>query len=151
FPGPVVFRDIVCAMPRAVAVLGAAVLAVLVGGSAQGQAPNPPSGPTPLPITSLVDQAVGMFPQLAGDVVEAQGRTVTISIGRKAGAQVGLALEVFREGREIRHPKTGAVLGRAEEPQGRAVVTQAFDGYSIATVETDAIKAGDRVRTTVTR
>ena len=138
-------------MPRAVAVLGAAVLAVLL--VTAGHTQSPPSTPsTSLSITSLVDQALALFPQLDGDVVEAQGRTVTVSLGRKSGVQAGLALEVIREGREIRHPKTGAVLGRAEESLGRAVVTQVFDSYSVATADrADAIKAGDRVRTPVAR
>jgi hypothetical protein len=139
-------------MPRAVAVLGAAVLAVLVVSAGHTQTPAPSTAPPSVSITSLVDQTVALFPRLDGDVVEAQGQTLTVSLGRKSGAQVGLALEAIREGREIRHPKTGAVLGRAEDMLGRAVITQVFDGYSVATAErADVIKAGDRVRTSGTR
>src|SRR5437870_789899 len=103
-------------MPRAVAVLGIALAAVFVATTGSTQTPGPTSGAPSLSITSLVDQAVALFPQLDGEVVEAQGQTLTISIGRKASAQPGQALEVVREGREIRHPKTGVMLGRAEEP-----------------------------------
>src|SRR5438552_7063649 len=139
-------------MPRAAAVVGIALVAVLVAPPGYTQTPAPTGGAPSLSITSLVDQTVALFPQLDGEVVEAQGPTVTISIGRKAGAQPGLVLEVVREGREIRHPKTGALLGRAEEPVGRVVVAQVFDGYSLATPERGAsIKPGDRVRTTATR
>jgi hypothetical protein len=141
-------------MPRAAAVVVLALVAVLVAtaGYTQTQTPAPTAGAPSLSITSLVDQTVALFPQLDGEVVEAQGPTLTISIGRKAGAQPGLVLEAVREGREIRHPKTGALLGRAEELVGRAVVAQVFDGYSLATPERGAsIKPGDRVRTAATR
>jgi hypothetical protein len=138
-------------MPCAVAVFAGAALTLLVATTGSPQTPvAPPSGPAApaLSITTLVDQTLAVFPQATGDVVEVQGQTVTLSLGRSGGTQPGLALEVFREGREIRHPKTGALLGRAEEPLGRAVVTQVFDGYSLATAErAAAIKPGDRVRT----
>ena len=138
-------------MPRAVVVFGVAVLTILVIATGSAQTPPPP-GPSALSITALVDQTLALFPQIDGDVVEAQGRTVTVSIGRKTGAQAGLVLEVFREGREVKHPKTGAVLGKAEEALGRATITQVFDGYSVATADgTAAIKPGDRVRTAVAR
>ena len=139
-------------MSRAVAVLGAALLTVLVATAGSTQTQSAGTGTSSISITSLVDQAVALFPQLDGEVVEVQGQTLTVSIGRKTGAQPGLALEAVREGREIRHPKTGAILGRAEEPIGRVVVTQVFDGYSLATADRGAsIKPGDRVRTGATR
>ena len=146
-------------MPRAVAVVGVAALSLLPAPASYSQAPSPaapsPAAPSPAPavsIAALVDQAIALFPQAAGDVVEVQGESLTLSIGRSAGAQPGLALEAFREGREIKHPKTGAVLGRTEEPLGRAVVTQVFDGYSLATADRGVvIKPGDRVRTTGNR
>ena len=138
-------------MPRAAAVVGVAALTVLLATAGFTQPANQPAGPA-LSITTLIDQTVALFPQATGDVVEVQGQTVTLSIGRAGGAQPGLSLEVFREGREIKHPRTGAVLGRAEEALGRAVVTQVFDGYSVATAEqAGVIKPGDRVRTNATR
>jgi hypothetical protein len=132
-------------MPRVVAVVG--FLVVLA--SATGSAQSPPSAP--LSITALVDQAVALFPKVEGDVVEVQEQKLTLSVGRKAGVQPGLVLETFREGREIRHPRTGAVLGKTEEAVGHAVLTQVFDGYSVATAEGGQAKAGDRVRTSANR
>ena len=128
-------------------------MSVLLAATAHPQTPSPPPAAASVSLTALVDQTVALFPQVAGEVVEVQGQSVTLSLGRKEGAQPGIALEVFREGREIKHPKTGAVLGRAEEALGRAVVAQVFDGYSIATAErpVKAIKSGDRVRTTAGR
>src|ERR1051326_4591834 len=140
-------------MPRAAVVAAIALVAVLVATVGQTQTQPSSSGGAPsVSITSLIDQTVALFPQIEGDVAEAQDQTLTISVGRKAGAQPGLVLEALREGREIRHPKTGAVLGKSEEPLGRVVITQVFDGYSLATADRGAsIKAGDRVRTATTR
>jgi hypothetical protein len=132
-------------MPRAVAV-AVLLLILTTAGHTQTLAPS-----SPLSITALVDQTVALFPKLEGDVVEAKERTLTLSIGRATGVHPGLALEVFREGRELRHPRTGAVLGKTEETLGRAIVTQVFDGYSLATVEGAPVKAGDRVRTSANR
>jgi hypothetical protein len=138
-------------MPRAVTVVAVAALTALLATTARSQTPSQ-TGAAALSITALVDQTVAVFPQLAGDVVEADGATLTLSIGRSRGTLPGLTLEVFREGREIKHPKTGAVLGRAEEPLGRAVVTEVFEGYSRATAErAGAVTPGDRVRTTAGR
>src|SRR5262249_51131069 len=52
-----------------------------------------------------------------------------------------------REGREILHPRTGQVLGRAEQSLGRAVVTQVSDRFSVANHEGEPAQPGDRVRT----
>jgi hypothetical protein len=107
------------------------------------QAPAPP----PVSLSALIDQTLAAFPVLQADVVEIQDRTLTISAGRQAGVVSGLAVEVYREGREIRHPRTGQVLGRAEQPLGRAVVTHVFDGYSLAAFDGTDVSVGARVRT----
>jgi hypothetical protein len=67
------------------------------------------------PITALVDQIVDRFPKIAGEVLEVQGAVLTLDAGQKDGVHPGLELEVYREGREIKHPRTGEVLGRAED------------------------------------
>lgn len=130
-----------------------AVILVLVALLSDAAAQTAPStaGPVsvpPLSLSALIDQAIALFPKVDADVVEVQDRTLTLSVGRAAGVAAGLGLEVYREGREIKHPRTGAVLGRAEETIGRAVVAQVFDGYSTATYHgTVAVTAGDHART----
>ena len=59
----------------------------------------------------------------------------------------GIELSVYREGRELRHPRTGALLGRTEQAVGRVLVEQVFEGYSTGKITqgTD-VKAGDRAR-----
>ncbi|MBI2217176.1 MAG: hypothetical protein HYU51_07760 [Candidatus Rokubacteria bacterium] len=77
------------------------------------------------------------------------GYCVTLSAGRRQGLQPRIEVELYREGRELKHPRTGAVLGRAETALGRASVTEVFEGYSVATVKPGAeVRAGDLVRLT---
>lgn len=98
-------------------------------------------------MTVLADQLVDLFPKVEGDVLEVQGNTVTLGAGRKDGLRPGLELALFREGREIKHPKTGQVLGKAEENLGRVTVTAVQEQFSQGTATSGAeIKPGDRFR-----
>jgi hypothetical protein len=119
-----------------------AALLLLLGsaGSADGQNEPRPFGP-------LVAQIRAMFPKLEGDVLETQDQRLTLSVGSRDGLQPGVQLELFREGRELRHPKTGAPLGRTEQALGRAAVTQVFEAYALArTHEGVDVRPGDRAR-----
>lgn len=102
------------------------------------------------PATSLgvvVEQVLGLFPKVDGDVVEVDGSAVTLSLGRKDGLVAGIELDVYREGRELRHPRTGALLGRTEQAVGRLRIEQVLESYATARVTqgTD-VRAGDRAR-----
>src|SRR5947209_6882580 len=130
-----------------VSVLLGIIAAANIG--AQTSAPSVPStgGPPPVSIGALVDQTVALFPRVDAEVVEVRGRTVTLSVGRDSGIQPGVVLDVVREGREIRHPRTGQVLGNAEQSLGRAVITQVSDRFSIANYDGEPAQPGDRIRT----
>jgi hypothetical protein len=98
-------------------------------------------------MTVLADQLVDLFPKIEGDVLEVQDGTLTLSVGRKDGARPGLDLAIFREGREIKHPKTGQVLGRSEMAVGRVIITEVEEQFSRGTaVATVPVAAGDRFR-----
>jgi hypothetical protein len=102
---------------------------------------------TPSSLGVLVDQVLGLFPKLDGDVVEVTGGTVTLSLGRKDGLVAGIELSVYREGRELRHPRTGALLGRTEQAVGRVLVEQVFEAYATGRVTQGSdVRAGDRAR-----
>ena len=116
---------------------------------AQPQERTPAKGTPPVaaPLTVLVDDLVGLFPKVHGEVVEVRDTTLTLDVGKKDGTRQGLEVELFREGREIRHPKTGAMLGRAEEPLGRTRITGVQEAFSLAPVPQGSdVKAGDRFR-----
>ena len=127
------------------------LLAVFAAGSAAAQspaAPAPPPGPvTSAPMTALVEQLLDLFPRFEGEVLEVRPGALTLGTGSKAGARVGLEVELFREGREIKHPRTGEMLGRAEDALGLARITQAQESLAVATPPSGAeIKPGDRFR-----
>jgi hypothetical protein len=102
---------------------------------------------SPSSLGVIVDQILGLFPKVDGDVVEVTDSTVTLSLGRKDGLVAGIELSVYREGRELRHPRTGALLGRTEQAVGRVLIEQVFEAYATGKVTqgTD-VRAGDRAR-----
>ena len=124
---PRVLSTVVASTVVALAVLaGVGVLRT----QAQPSSANEPSAP----LLAIVDQVAALFPRVSGHVIERQGSTVTLSIGRRDGIQPGLELQLFREGRELRHPKTGEILGRVEQPVGRVRVEEVFEAYSTGSV-----------------
>ena len=138
-----IFRGVREALP-----LLALVLVVAGGASAQTKTQQPPAGPTTsAPMVALVDQLLDLFPTVQGEVLEVRDGGLTLGAGAKAGARPGLEVELYREGREIRHPKTGQVLGRAEDSLGLARITEAQEGFAVATAPAGVeVKPGDRFR-----
>ncbi|MGH7354975.1 MAG: FG-GAP repeat domain-containing protein, partial [Candidatus Rokuibacteriota bacterium] len=68
-------------------------------------------------------------------------------LGRRDGVLTGVELAVYREGRELKHPRTGEVLGCTEQALGRMVVRQVFEAYSTCElVEGSDVKPGDEAR-----
>src|SRR5437899_5471746 len=124
-------------------------ISAVVSIGAQTSAPGAPSAPAapPVSIGALIDHAVALFPRVDAEVLEVQGRNVTLSVGRANGVQPGLILEVVREGREVRHPRTGQVLGKVEQSLGRGVIEQVSDRFSVAAYAGEPAQPGDRVRT----
>ena len=118
-----------------VVVLTAVVLATLAAATAlwaqtPARAPTAPSAS----LVAIADQVAALFPRVSGEVIEVQGPTVTLGIGKRDGVQPGLELALFRQGRELRHPKTGELLGRTETQVGRLRVEQVFEAYSTGSV-----------------
>ncbi|MBI4590130.1 MAG: hypothetical protein HY725_14955 [Candidatus Rokubacteria bacterium] len=107
--------------------LGVGLLALAAGSLAGAQTTRPP-------FAALVDQVRALFPKVEGEVIEVRGGELTLSLGRRDGLQAGIELSLFREGRELRHPKSGELLGRVEQPLGRVSVSQVFEAYSVATL-----------------
>ena len=133
---------------RSHATLLLTLLTALLAGSAAAQSQAPPPGPvSSAPVTALVEQLMDLFPKFEGEVLEVQGDGLTLSAGVRAGARPGLEVELFRQGREIKHPRTGEVLGRAEEGLGTTRIASVQEGFSVAVPPTAArIQPGDRFR-----
>jgi hypothetical protein len=124
--------------PRVARAVGCLVLMAAAAAEAQTAAPT---------LGVLVNQVVSLFPRVDGDVLEVQGETVTLSIGKRDGLVPGVELSLYREGRELRHPKTGELLGRTEQAVGRLLIQQVFEAYSTGTAAPGSdVKPGDRAR-----
>jgi len=73
-------------------------------------------------ITQMSDKIVKNFP-LEGYVVSREGDEVTIDLGKLAGVKADMEFMVFKEGRVIKHPKTGEVLDVEKIETGRLKIT----------------------------
>jgi len=129
----------------------AVVLAILLGTASLPLAQTPARQQAPAAssaqLQAIVNQVVALFPRVSGEVVEVQGTNVTLSVGKRDGVVPGLELSLFREGRELRHPKTGELLGKTEKAVGRVRVVEVAEAYSIGTVSKGAdVAAGDVAR-----
>ncbi len=81
-----------------------------------------------------------------GYVVERSDSTVILDLG-KGKVFAGEKLEVFKEGKEIVHPVTGEVLGKAENKLGKVEVVDVKEKFSIAKVlEDKGIDRGAKVK-----
>jgi hypothetical protein len=126
----------------------AVLLLALAAVPASAQAP-PAGGPAPTPITTLVGQVTALFPKVEGDVLKVEGGQVTLSVGQRDGVVAGVELVVVHEGEELKHPKTGEVLGKKEDVVGRVSVEQVAEAYSVARITSSkgaGIAPGDRAR-----
>jgi hypothetical protein len=103
--------------------------------------------------TSIDELAVAIstyFPKVQGEIKAVTGDHLTLSLATKDGIKPGMTLTVWRDGKEILHPVTGAVIGRAEDEVGSIEVTSVGDGSSTAVVKKKVSEArpGDKVRIT---
>ena len=126
------------------------LVAVSAAGTSGAQTTTPaPGAQTTAPPTFgvLVDQVQALFPKVDGEVIEVQNRAVTLSLGSKDGLVAGVELALYRQGRELRHPKTGELLGRTEQSLGRVSIEQVFEAYSTGTASRGSeVQPGDRAR-----
>jgi hypothetical protein len=101
-------------------------------------------------IDGLASAIAAYFPRVQGEVKAVQGDRITIALGKKAGLAPGMALTLWREGKDILHPVTKAVIGRTEEEVGTVEVTAVGDGASTAVIKKKLKdpKPGDKARIT---
>jgi len=122
-------------------VRGATVLLLVLAVAGASAQTSPPT------LGVLVNQVLALFPKVDGEILEVQESTLTLGLGQRDGLVAGVELTAYREGRELRHPKTGEILGRTEQVLGRVAVREVQEAYSTgALVEGADIRAGDKVR-----
>ncbi|MGC8926105.1 MAG: FG-GAP-like repeat-containing protein [Calditerrivibrio sp.] len=87
------------------------------------------------------------FTSSSGIVVAVDKENVTIDIGETSGAFVGKIYKVYRDGAEIKHPITGAILGKKRSYVATIKIIDIFDKMSIGSVidKKDEIHVSDSV------
>jgi hypothetical protein len=101
-------------------------------------------------IDQLAAEIVSYFPKIQGEVKAVKGDRLTVALGTKDGLMPGVELTLWRDGKEIVHPVTGAVIGRAEDKVGSAEVLSLSETSSTAVVSDKVLdpKPGDKARIT---
>lgn len=103
-------------------------------------------------VIDMAQKIIKDFP-LEGYVVQREQKTVLIDLGQTAGVKKGMQFVVFKEGRVIKHPKTGEVLDVETIEVGHVEITEVSKKTARAVIlkETmpDAIAYGLMIRSAV--
>lgn len=102
-------------------------------------------------IVQMSDKIIKNFP-LEGYVVSRTGKAVTIDLGKLAGVRSDMEFMVFKEGKIIKHPKTGEVLDVEKIQTGTIKITQINERIATGEVsieeEGNTIAVGQMVKST---
>ncbi len=125
------------------------LLALLVSGSATA-AEKPLGVEEFTSLDAVANEILYYFPKVQGEVKTVQGGLLTIGLGSKNGLVAGVTLTLWRDGKEIHHPVTGAVIGRTEDEVGSAEVTGVTEAACTAVILKKMMdpKPGDKARIT---
>lgn len=103
-------------------------------------------------VVQMADKIIRDFP-LEGYIVQREGDKVLIDLGKRTGVKKGMKFVVYREGRIIKHPKTGEVLDIERIETGtieiKDVKTKTSDGSILNESEPNAILNGQLVKSNV--
>jgi hypothetical protein len=92
-------------------------------------------------------QITPVAPPKTGYVVKIEGPTAWLDLTAADGAAVGRPFTVFAEGEELKHPVTGASLGKTEAKLGEGTIKEVAEKFSVGDLKEAApIKPGARVR-----
>ena len=81
---------------------------------------------------------------VSGVVADVSGNTLILTVGKKAGVNVGDKLEISRQVRVVKDPTTGKVIKAVTDKIGEATVTEVDDDSATATFNgAGAAKVGD--------
>ena len=102
-------------------------------------------------IVQMSEKIIKNFP-LEGYVVSRSGGAVTIDLGKLAGVKAEMEFMVFKEGKIIKHPRTGEVLDVEKIQTGTIKINQISDRIATGAVVTEesdnAIAVGQMVKST---
>lgn len=104
-----------------------------------------------IPFAALCAQAApdsGSGTALGGYVVKVEGNTVYLDLGGSAGIKPGQRFRIITEGEELKHPVTGASLGKILNTVGTGRIVEVQEKYSVGHLESTkkAPAAGQKFR-----
>jgi hypothetical protein len=101
-------------------------------------------------VDQLSAEILSYFPKVQGEVKTVQGDRLTIGLGTKNGLVPGVTLTLWRDGKEILHPVTGAVIGRTEDEVGSVEITSLTEttGTGVVLKRLKDPQPGDKARIT---
>jgi TolB-like protein len=100
-------------------------------------------------VSQITDKIAAVFP-LEGYIVQRTGNKVTVDLGKQIGVKPGMKFVAFKEGKVIKHPKTGEVLDvetiELGEIEIRDVRAKTSVGVVVQETAPNAIAYGNMVR-----
>lgn len=101
-------------------------------------------------VDELAGAIAAYFPKVQGVVTSIQNGKLALTLSTKDGLTPGMELTLWRDGKEILHPVTGAVIGHMEDEVGSVEVVAVNDTSSTAVVKKklQEPKPGDKARIT---
>ncbi|MBU0483425.1 MAG: hypothetical protein KKB30_02790 [Proteobacteria bacterium] len=100
-------------------------------------------------IVEMSDKIIKNFP-LEGYVVARDGDSLTIDLGKRTGVRSGMEFVVFKEGKVLKHPKTGEVLDVEMIQTGQLRITSVSKKIASANIIAETtelpINVGDMVK-----
>ncbi|MDE2141711.1 MAG: hypothetical protein KGJ84_04795 [Elusimicrobia bacterium] len=101
-----------------------------------------------LPLPLLIGALAAAQPADKGYVVRVDSSSVWLDLTAADGAAPGRSFEVYTEGAELKHPVTGASLGRVRKTIAKGRITDVSDKFSTGDLapSSPAVKAGERAR-----
>ncbi len=103
-------------------------------------------------ILQMADKIMQAFP-LNGYVIEREGKTILLDLGTRSGVRPGMLFDIVKEGKTIKHPKTGQILDVKRIQIGTVRITTARETISEAVILTEVaphkIEYGQMVRSVV--
>ncbi|RPH50479.1 MAG: hypothetical protein EHM85_10245 [Desulfobacteraceae bacterium] len=103
-------------------------------------------------VVQMSEKIIKNFP-LEGYIVNKFGSTVTIDLGRVTGVKEEMEFSVYKEGKIIKHPKTGAIIDVQRIETGKIKITDVRDkiaeGIILHEVSPGSVSYGQLVSTMV--
>ena len=85
-------------------------------------------------VENLARKLTEDLPLIEGFIIKIDGENLILDVGRNGGLKKGMKCHVYREGKEIKHPISGEILGKETKILGVILVKEVFDKYCVSKI-----------------